>query len=97
MNRHDIYVSSSRARDRSELCADSRALDARIRLDLPLSQRRNVVIDADMRLAWLAGRLGRVHVKSCTLEPTLTALEQSRALTRRQSRSQRDSREISLE
>ncbi|MBI2802883.1 MAG: relaxase domain-containing protein [Gammaproteobacteria bacterium] len=97
MNRHDIYVSSSRARDRAELCADSRALDARIRLDLPLSQRRTAAIDVDTRLAWLAARLSRAHVKSCTLDPTLTALEQSRPLTRRQSRSQRDSREISLE
>jgi conjugative relaxase-like TrwC/TraI family protein len=97
MNRHDIYVASSRARDRAELCADSRALDAQIRLDLPLSQRRTAAIDADMRLAWLAARLSRVHVKSCTLDPTLTALEQSRPLTRRQSRSQGDSREISLE
>jgi conjugative relaxase-like TrwC/TraI family protein len=78
MNRHDIYVSSSRARDRSELCADSRALDARIRLDLPLSQRRTAAIDVDTRLAWLAGRLGRVHVKTCTLDPTLDLATRSR-------------------
>ncbi|MBI2715691.1 MAG: relaxase domain-containing protein [Rhizobiales bacterium] len=78
MNRHDIYVSSSRARDRSELCADSRALDARIRLDLPLSQRRIAAIDVDTRLAWLAGRLGRVHVKTCTLDPTLDLATRSR-------------------
>jgi ATP-dependent exoDNAse (exonuclease V) alpha subunit len=71
MNRHDIYVASSRARDRTELLADSRALDAHIRLDLPLSQRRTAAIDADMRLAWLASRLGRKHVKTCTLDPTL--------------------------
>ena len=79
MNRHDIYVASSRARDRTDLLADSRALDAHIRLDLPLSQRRTAAIDADMRLAWLSGRLGRVHVKTSTLDPTLDLATRSRA------------------
>lgn len=85
MNRHDIYVASSRARDRTELLGDSRALDAHIRLDLPLSHRRTAVIDADMRLAWLAARLDRVHVKSCTLDLTLDLATRSHTPDRNRS------------
>lgn len=79
MNRRDIYVASSRARDRTELLADTRALDANIRLDLPLSQRRTATIDVGMRLAWLAARLSRVHIKTCTLDPALDLAARFRA------------------
>jgi conjugative relaxase-like TrwC/TraI family protein len=88
MNRHDIYVASSRARDKSELFADSRALDARIRLDLPLSQRRTAAIDAAARLAWLAARLSRAHVKTCTLDLIDIAQYAERHATRERRRTQ---------
>lgn len=86
MNRHDTYVASSRARERTELVVDSRALDAQIRLDLPLSHRRSATIDTEMRRAWLATRLSRAHIKTCTLDPALDHVTRSRAPSRDQSR-----------
>lgn len=71
MTRHDAYVAFSRARDHVQIVADTRQIDAQVRLDLPLSERRTATITPDERLSWLAARLSRVHVKSCTLDPTL--------------------------
>ncbi|UYO54616.1 hypothetical protein [Rhodopseudomonas palustris] len=71
MTRHDAYVAFSRARDHVQIVADTRQIDAQVRLDLPLSERRTAMITPEARLTWLATRLSRVHVKSCTLDPTL--------------------------
>lgn len=87
MNRHDIYVAASRARVETQLFLNRQACDAHIKLELPLSERHRAVIDQDMRMAWLAARLARAHVKSCTLDPTLEFAARSRAPEREQSRS----------
>ena len=87
MNRHDIYVAASRARVQTQLFLNRQACDAHIKLELPLSERHRAVIDQDMRMAWLAARLARAHVKSCTLDPTLEFAARSRAPEREQSRS----------
>ncbi|UEM13946.1 hypothetical protein J4G43_006650 [Bradyrhizobium barranii subsp. barranii] len=71
MTRHDAYVAFSRARDQLEIFADMREIDAHIRLDLPLSERLNVTINSERRLDWLAARLSRLQVKTCTLDPVL--------------------------
>lgn len=71
MTRHDAYVAFSRARDRLEIFADTREIDAQVRLDLPLSERRQATISPERRLDWLAGRLSRLQVKTCTLDPML--------------------------
>lgn len=71
MTRHDAYVAFSRARDQFEIFADKREIDAQIRLDLPLSERLHVTINPERRLGWLAARLSRLQVKTCTLDPVL--------------------------
>lgn len=71
MTRHDAYVAFSRARNQLEVFADMREIDGQIRLDLPLSERLNVTISSERRLAWLAARLSRLQVKTCTLDPLL--------------------------
>jgi ATP-dependent exoDNAse (exonuclease V) alpha subunit len=71
MTRHDAYVAFSRARDHLEIFADTREIDAQVRLDLPLSERLRAEIAPERRLDWLAGRLSRLHVKTCTLDPML--------------------------
>ena len=71
MTRHDAYVAFSRARDRLEIAADLREIDAQVRLDLPLSERRQATITPERRLDWLASRLSRLQVKTCTLDPML--------------------------
>jgi hypothetical protein len=71
MTRHDAYVAFSRSRDRLEIFADTREIDAQVRLDLPLSERLRAVITPERRLSWLAGRLSRLQVKTCTLDPML--------------------------
>ncbi|MBN9601540.1 MAG: relaxase domain-containing protein [Afipia felis] len=86
MNRHDIYVAASRARGQTQLFLNSQACDAHLKLELPLSERRGAVIDQEMRTAWLAARLTRVHVKSCTLDPTLEFATRPRAPEREPSR-----------
>ena len=71
MNRHDAYVAFSRARDHLEVFADTREIDAQVRLDLPLSERLRATITPEHRLAWFAGRLSRLQIKTCTLDPML--------------------------
>lgn len=71
MTRHDAYVAFSRARDHLQIFADSREIDAQLRLDLPLSERRHTPITPERQLGWLAGRLSRLQVKTCTLDPML--------------------------
>lgn len=87
MNRHDIYVAASRARIRTQHFLNSQGCDAHLKLELPLSERRGAVIGQETRMAWLAARLARAHVKTCTLDPTLEFATRSRALEREQSRS----------
>jgi len=71
MTRHDAYVAFSRARDHLEIFADTREIDAQVRLDLPLSERLHTTITPERRRDWLAGRLSRLQVKTCTLDPML--------------------------
>ncbi|WP_375791109.1 MobF family relaxase [Bradyrhizobium sp. vgs-9] len=71
MTRHDAYVAFSRARDHLVIFADTREIDAQVRLDLPLSERLRATITPEHRLAWFAGRLSRLQIKTCTLDPML--------------------------
>jgi ATP-dependent exoDNAse (exonuclease V) alpha subunit len=68
-DRHDAYVGLSRARDRTEIFADRKIIDAGIRAEQPLS-RRNTVAESDdgARIAWLGGRLARSAIKGTTLD-----------------------------
>ena len=86
MNRHDLLVASSRGRDRTEHFIDNREVDAQIRVGLPLSERQSAQVEAETRLSWLATRLSRVQVKTCTLDPTLALAGKSRELARVRSR-----------
>jgi ATP-dependent exoDNAse (exonuclease V) alpha subunit len=85
MNRHDVYVAASRARDKTQMFIDQRAVDAALRLELPLSKRKSAAISADDRLTLLAERFSRVQVKSCTLDPRLAGAERSHSRARDQS------------
>jgi len=38
---------------------------------LPLSERLEVAVTPERRLNWLASRLSRLQVKTCTLDPVL--------------------------
>ena len=71
MTRHDAYVAFSRARDHLQIFVDAREVEAQARLDLPLSERLHATITPEHRLAWLAGRLSRLQIKTCTLDPML--------------------------
>ncbi|WP_398473162.1 MobF family relaxase [Tardiphaga sp.] len=71
MTRNEAYVAFSRQRDRLEIFADHREIDAQARLDLPLSERLQVKITPEQRLEWFAARLSRFQVKTCTLDPAL--------------------------
>jgi conjugative relaxase-like TrwC/TraI family protein len=87
MNRSDILVAASRARQQTRLFLDIKACDAQLRLDLPLSERRSAVIEPEKRLAWLAARLGRLHVKSCTLDLAAEMTSRAQIQTRERDRS----------
>ncbi len=87
MNRHDIYVAASRARIQTQHFLNSQGCDTRLKLELPLSERREAVIDQETRMAWLSSQLARVQVKSCTLDPTLEFAARSRTPERERSRS----------
>ena len=69
MDRHAVYVAARRAREKTEFFIDRRALDARIRADLPLSEKsRRPDIDDQARRAFLVGKLARSGLKQTTLD-----------------------------
>ncbi|WP_049820480.1 AAA family ATPase [Bradyrhizobium japonicum] len=64
MDRHSILVASSRARNATDLFCDRKSLDARIRAELPLSERGKAnEIGAVARRTYLASRLARCGFK----------------------------------
>lgn len=68
-NRHDAYVGLSRARETTEIFADSRLIDVGIRAELPLSERAAAVEpDNEARVAWLGSTLSRSGIKGTTLD-----------------------------
>lgn len=71
MTRHDAYVAFSRARGSLQIFADTKEIDAQVRLELPLSERLQATIAPGQRLGWLAGRMSRLQVKTSTLDPML--------------------------
>lgn len=78
-DRHDAYVGLSRARDRTEIFANRKLIDAGIRAERPLSQRAGMAEpDTAEHLAWLAGRLSRAGIKGTTLDLLLPEAECSR-------------------
>jgi len=87
MNRSDAVVAFSRARQQTSLFLDAKGCDAQLRLDLPLSERRSTVINPEQRLAWLAARLGRRHVKTCTLDLAVEFTSRAQTQSRERDRS----------
>lgn len=78
-DRHDAYVGLSRAKDRTEIFADRKLIDAGIRAEQPLSQRAGMAEpDVAERLAWLSGRLSRAGIKGTTLDLLQSRPEESR-------------------
>jgi conjugative relaxase-like TrwC/TraI family protein len=68
-DRHDTYVSLSRARIATEIVADRRLIEAGVRAELPLSERADAKnIDDDRRLTWLGAKLSRASCKGTTLD-----------------------------
>jgi conjugative relaxase-like TrwC/TraI family protein len=70
MDRHDIHVAASRARDTTRLFVDDASLDARVRSDRPLSERGRPVRAEERRVA-LARALSRSGEKASTLDYTV--------------------------
>jgi hypothetical protein len=87
MNRSDAVVAFSRARRQTRAFLDSKACDAQLRLDLPLSERRSAVIEPEKRLLWLAARLSRLHVKTCTLDLAMELTSRVQIQARQRDRS----------
>ena len=68
-NRHDIYVAASRARERTTLVVDSKALDRRLTAELPIDrQRDDLAFTAAERHIWLAERLARASIKTAAID-----------------------------
>src|SRR5690606_36561509 len=67
MDRHDIYVASSRARVQTQFVIDRKALETSLKSSLPLCERREAdATDADDRLDFLATQLARARLKRTT-------------------------------
>ncbi len=86
MTRHDVYVAASRSKGATQLCFDKSAVDSQIRGEQLLSQRHHLTVHPKARLDWLARKLSRLQVKTCTLDPTLTAHDRNREPVRERSR-----------
>lgn len=68
LDRHDAYVSASRARGETRLFVDTRSIDRHLQAGQPLDQQdTSVTIGADARRRWLAGRLSRANYKRSAL------------------------------
>jgi conjugative relaxase-like TrwC/TraI family protein len=67
MDRHDIYVASSRSRVRTQFVIDRKALETSLKSSLPLNERRVAeTTDADTNLNYLAAQLSRARIKHTT-------------------------------
>jgi ATP-dependent exoDNAse (exonuclease V) alpha subunit len=74
MDRHSILVAASRARNTTDLFCDRKSLDARIKAELPLSERSHAnEIDPVSRRTYLAGQLARTGFKRSSLDILLAA------------------------
>lgn len=90
LNRHDIYVAASRAREHTTLVVDRKAIDRRLTTELPLDRQHDDLVFAEAeRRAWLAERLARASVKTAALD--LAAGSSAQQLTVRQIRERRHS------
>lgn len=68
LDRHDAYVSASRARGETRLFIDTRSIDRHLQAGQPLDQQDSPVrIGADARRRWLAERLSRANYKRSAL------------------------------
>jgi len=68
-NRHDIYVATSRARERTTLVVDAQGIDRRLTAELPIDRQRDDLVFSDAeRRGWLAERLSRASTKISTLD-----------------------------
>lgn len=93
-NRHDIYVATSRARERTTLVVDAKSIDRRLTFDLPFDQQRDdSAFSASQRQNWLAERLSRASPKISTLD----VIEGSRPLERQPEKDRHHRRELSYE
>lgn len=93
-NRHDAYVATSRARERTALVVDAKSIDRRLAAELPFDQQRDdVVFSASQRQNWLAERLSRASPKISTLD----VIEGPRPDERQTEKDRRHRRELSYE
>lgn len=76
MDRHDIHVSASRSRERTQLFVDHRALDARVKAERLLADRERAVEPGERRDV-LAAALARSGVKPTTLDYLTPAQKQA--------------------
>lgn len=95
LNRHDVYVAVSRAREQTTLIVDGKAIDRRLIAELPIDrQSDDLVFTAIERHAWLAERLARASIKTAALD--LAAGHQAQQLTIEEIR-ERQHKELSHE
>ncbi|KAH2819881.1 hypothetical protein KXV85_003361, partial [Aspergillus fumigatus] len=93
-NRHDAYVATSRARERTALVVDAKSIDRRLAAELPFDQQRDdVVFSASQRQNWLAERLSRASPKISTLD----VIEGSRPRARQTEKDRHHRRQRSYE
>ncbi|MBR1141382.1 MAG: MobF family relaxase [Bradyrhizobium sp.] len=93
-NRHDIYVATSRARERTTLVVDAKSIDRRLAAELPFDQQRDeLAFSTSQRQNWLAERLSRASPKISTLD----VIEGSRPLERQTEKDRHHRRELSYE
>ena len=93
-NRHDIYVATSRARERTMLVVDAKSIDRRLAAEQPFDQQRDdLVFSASQRKNWLAERLSRASPKISTLD----VIESSGLVKRQTERDWHRRRELSYE
>jgi ATP-dependent exoDNAse (exonuclease V) alpha subunit len=85
MDRHDVYVASSRAREETRFFVDAKAIDARVTAELPLAERsKSKELAAEDRRDYLARQLARSGLKQTTLDVLVAAAAREEDRLRRE-------------
>lgn len=88
LDRHDIYVAASRARDKTTLVVDTSAIDRHVLAERLLDRQvTGIELSAPERRAWLGQRLSRSAVKLSTVAAIEASGEQAKSRIRLASRS----------
>lgn len=94
LSRYDIFVASSRAREKTTIVVDAKSIDRHLAAELPIDQQDDYLVFSEaQRREWLAERLSRASPKVSTLD----VIEGTTVVERKAEQERRSRQELSHE